>query len=125
MLFVLYALNIWGKKLEVVSAAAAAPITDISKSWDTAICPSRGTNITILALELLLKLCYTLDKLYNQADIFRAIMQLKDLVDGTVAGSGSDFIVIQKGRKRLLLECQGFKIKELKSATTPYGSHID
>jgi hypothetical protein len=51
--------------------------------------------------------------------------QLKDLVDGTVVGSGSDFIVIQKGRKRLLLECQGFSIKELKSATTPYGSQID
>ena len=50
---------------------------------------------------------------------------LKDLVDGTVVGSGSDFIVIQKGRKRLLLEFQGSKIKELKNATTPYGSQID
>jgi hypothetical protein len=52
-------------------------------------------------------------------------MHLKDLVGGTVVGSGSDFIVIQKGKKRLLLEFQDFKIKELKSATTPYGSQID
>ncbi len=51
--------------------------------------------------------------------------QLKDLVDGTVVGSGSDFIVIQKGKKRLLLESSNFTITELKSATTPYGSHID
>jgi hypothetical protein len=51
--------------------------------------------------------------------------QLKDLVDGTVVGSGSDFIVIQKGRKRILLESASFKIKELKSATTPYGSQVD
>jgi len=51
--------------------------------------------------------------------------QLKDLVDGEIVGSGSDFIVIQKGKKRLLLEFQDFKIKELKNATTPYGSQID
>jgi len=51
--------------------------------------------------------------------------QLKDLVDGTVVGSGSDFIVIQKGKKRLLLESSNFRIKELKNATTPYGSQID
>jgi hypothetical protein len=53
------------------------------------------------------------------------MMQLKDLVDGTVVGTGSDFIVIQKGRKRLLLESASFRIKELKNATTPYGSQID
>lgn len=53
------------------------------------------------------------------------MMQLKDLIDGTIAGSGSDFIVIQKGKKRLLLEFQSFKIQELKNATTPYGSQID
>ena len=51
--------------------------------------------------------------------------QLKDLVDGTVVGSGSDFIVVQKGKKRLLLESSNFTIKELKNATTPYGSQID
>jgi len=51
--------------------------------------------------------------------------QLKDLIDGTVVGSGSDFIVIQKGKKRLLLEFQSSKIQELKNSTTPYGSQID
>ena len=30
--------------------------------------------------------------------------QLKDLVDGSVVGSGSDYIVIQKGKKRIMLE---------------------
>ena len=50
---------------------------------------------------------------------------LKDLVEGTVVGSGSDYIVIQKGKKRLLLELSGFKIKELKNMTTPYSSQID
>ena len=51
--------------------------------------------------------------------------QLKDLVDGTVVGSGSDYVVVKKGRKRLLLEFPSFQIKELKNATTPYGSQID
>jgi hypothetical protein len=51
--------------------------------------------------------------------------QLKDLVDGTVVGSGSDYVVVQKGKKRLLLEFTSFQIKELKNATTPYGSQID
>jgi hypothetical protein len=51
-------LNIWGRKLEVVSTAAATPIIDISKSAGTAACPSSGANITILASqELVLKLC--------------------------------------------------------------------
>jgi hypothetical protein len=52
-------------------------------------------------------------------------MQLKDLVNGTVVGSGSDFIVIQKGKKRLLLDFSGFHLKELKSSTTPYGSQLE
>lgn len=50
---------------------------------------------------------------------------LKDLVEGLVVGSGSDFIVVQKGKKRLLLNFPSFQLKELKSATTPYGSQID
>lgn len=53
------------------------------------------------------------------------MIQLKDLVDGVIVGSGSDFIVIQKGKKRLLLEFASFKVHELKRATTPYGSQID
>jgi hypothetical protein len=51
--------------------------------------------------------------------------QLRDLVDGIVVGSGSDYVVVQKGKKRLLIEFQTFKIQELKNATTPYGSQID
>jgi hypothetical protein len=53
------------------------------------------------------------------------VTQLKDLVDGIIVGSGSDFIVIQKGKKRILLESESFKVKELTSVTTPYGSQID
>ncbi len=51
--------------------------------------------------------------------------QLKDLVDGSVVGSGSDYIVIQKGKKRIMLECAGFKTQELKTHGTPYGSQFD
>lgn len=51
-------------------------------------------------------------------------MQLKDLVDGTVVGSGSDYIVVQKGKKRLLLQSPGFRLQELKSHGTPYGSQV-
>lgn len=51
--------------------------------------------------------------------------QLKDLVDGAVVGSGSDYIVVQKDKKRLLVEFQSCKIQELKNSTTPYGSQID
>jgi hypothetical protein len=51
--------------------------------------------------------------------------QLKDLVDGTVVGSGTDYIVVQKGKKRLLLDFPNFQLKELKNSTTPYGSQID
>jgi hypothetical protein len=53
------------------------------------------------------------------------MIKLKDLLECRVVGSGSDFIVIQKGKKRLLVEFSDFKIRELKSATTPYGSQID
>lgn len=49
---------------------------------------------------------------------------LKDFVDGNVVGSGSDYIVIEKGKKRFLLEMQNYKIQELKQSTTPYGSQI-
>ena len=51
--------------------------------------------------------------------------KLKDLVDGAVVGSGSDYIVIQKGKKRIMLECPGFKMQELKTHGTPYGSQFD
>ena len=44
------------------------------------------------------------------------------MVDGNIVGSGSDFIVIQKSKKRFLVEMRIIKIQELKNATTPYGS---
>jgi hypothetical protein len=111
----------------VVSAAAATPIIDISESVGTVTWPSSGKTIAILGfLELILKLCSViLTELYNECNIASVMTQLKDLVDGMVVGSGSDFIVIQKGKKRLLVESSNFTIKELKTATTPYGSQTD
>jgi len=50
MLFVPYALTIWGKKLKVVSPAAARPIIDTSKSGNTA-CPSGGKPLLSSLLE--------------------------------------------------------------------------
>lgn len=44
------------------------------------------------------------------------------MVDGNIVGSGPDFIVIQKNKKRFLVEMRIIKIQELKNATTPYGS---
>ena len=52
-------------------------------------------------------------------------MRLKDLVDGTVVGSGSDYIVIQRDKKRIMISFQSFEIKELKNSVTPYGSQFD
>ena len=51
-------------------------------------------------------------------------MQLKDLVEGTVMGSGSDYVVVQKGKKRLLLQFPSFSLQELRSHGTPYGSQV-
>ena len=52
------------------------------------------------------------------------VVDLKHLVGGNVVGSGSDFIVIQKAKRRFLIEIKSFKIQELKNATTPYGSQF-
>jgi hypothetical protein len=52
------------------------------------------------------------------------MIKLKDIVDGNVVGSGSDYIVIQKNKKRFLIEMKIIKIQELKNATTPYGSQF-
>lgn len=46
------------------------------------------------------------------------------MVEGAVVGSGFDYIVVQKGKKRIMLECPGFRMQELKSHGTPYGSEI-
>jgi hypothetical protein len=50
------------------------------------------------------------------------MIMLKDIVNGNVVGSGSDYIVIQKNKKRFLIEMKIIKIQELKNSTTPYGS---
>ena len=52
------------------------------------------------------------------------MIRLKDIVNGNVVGSGSDYIVIQKNKKRFLVEMKIIKIQELKNATTPYGSQF-
>jgi hypothetical protein len=52
------------------------------------------------------------------------MISLKDIVNGNVVGSGSDYIVIQKNKKRFLIEMKIIKIQELKNATTPYGSQL-
>jgi hypothetical protein len=52
------------------------------------------------------------------------MITLKDIVNGNVVGSGSDYIVIQKNKKRFLIEMKIVRIQELKNATTPYGSQF-
>jgi hypothetical protein len=52
------------------------------------------------------------------------MIRLKDVVSGSVVGSGPDYLVIQKNKKRFLIEMKIIRIKELKNATTPYGSQF-
>jgi hypothetical protein len=40
-------------------------------------------------------------------------------------GTGSDYVVVQKEKKRYLIEILPDTIKELKNSSTPYGSQID
>jgi hypothetical protein len=46
-------------------------------------------------------------------------------MDGCIVGTGSDYVVIQKEKKRYLIEISSNTVKELKNASTPYGSQID
>ncbi|HEX5185477.1 MAG TPA: hypothetical protein VFV86_01185 [Nitrososphaeraceae archaeon] len=48
----------------------------------------------------------------------------KKLIGGQIMGIGSDFIVIDKDRRRFLIEVNFETLKELKISTTPYGSQI-
>ena len=50
------------------------------------------------------------------------MVQLKEFVGGNIVGSGSDYVVVQKDRKRFLIELKEFKVVELKKFTTPYAS---
>jgi hypothetical protein len=52
-------------------------------------------------------------------------LKIKELLNGTVVGTGSDYIVIQKEKKRYLMEILPDSIRELKNSSTPYGSQID
>jgi hypothetical protein len=50
------------------------------------------------------------------------MMELRDLLDGKIVGTGSDFVVVLKDKKRILMHLQSFRLVELKKDTTPYGS---
>lgn len=52
-------------------------------------------------------------------------LKIKELLDGNVVGSGSDYLVIQKEKKRYYVEILPLTLKELKNSSTPYGSQID
>jgi hypothetical protein len=52
-------------------------------------------------------------------------LKIKDLLEGYIVGTGSDYVVIQKENKRYLIEILPDTIKELKNSSTPYGSQID
>jgi hypothetical protein len=51
-------------------------------------------------------------------------MNIKDLFGGEIVGTGSDFIVVLKGKNRLLLQFNSHKIIKLKNEATPYGSSV-
>lgn len=48
----------------------------------------------------------------------------KKLIGSVLVGIGSDFIVLEKKNKRYLIEVKFESLKELKNATTPYGSQF-
>ena len=52
-------------------------------------------------------------------------MKVKDLMESCIVGTGSDYVVVKKENKRYLIEILPNSIKELKNASTPYGSQID
>jgi hypothetical protein len=57
--------------------------------------------------------------------IFLSYLKIKDLMEGCVVGTGSNYVVILKENKRYLVEILSTTIKELKNSSTPYGSQID
>jgi hypothetical protein len=46
-------------------------------------------------------------------------------MEACVVGTGSDYVVVQKQKKRYLIEILPDTIRELKNSSTPYGSQID
>ena len=55
-------------------------------------------------------------------DLSNYIMRLRDLIDGKIVGTGSDFVVVLKDKKRILMHLESFRLVELRKDTTPYGS---
>jgi hypothetical protein len=55
---------------------------------------------------------------------FFDVVRLKEFVGGNIVGSGSNYVVVQKDRKRFLIELKDFTVVELKKFTTPYGSDL-
>lgn len=51
-------------------------------------------------------------------------MNIKDLFGGEIVGTGSDFIVILKGKNRILLQFNSHKLIILRKEATPYGSSM-
>jgi hypothetical protein len=56
---------------------------------------------------------------------FFKVLRIKDLMESCIVGTGSDYLVVQKENKRYIIEILPSSIKELKNASTPYGSQID
>ena len=46
------------------------------------------------------------------------------MIEGKIVGAGLDYIVIEKNKKRFLIEIKNESIRELKRSTTPYGSEF-
>ena len=46
------------------------------------------------------------------------------MIEGKIVGTGLDYIVIEKNKKRFLIEIKNESIRELKRSTTPYGSEF-
>ena len=63
-------------------------------------------------------------KVYIGMETSFDVVQLKEFVGGNIVGSGSNYVVVQKDRKRFLIELKDFTVVELKKFTTPYGSDL-
>ena len=47
---------------------------------------------------------------------------LKELMNGSIVGYGSDYIVVEKSKKRFFVHICNFRIHELRNSVTPYWS---
>ena len=44
---------------------------------------------------------------------------LKELMNGNIVGYGSDYIVVEKSKKRFFVQVANFRIHELRNSVTP------